>query len=392
MKIVGIVFAKNEWGLIAVSISHALINHVDEVYVVDHNSTDQTHNGLKHLKQLWGERLHIITITSIGFFQEEATNTIIGLAKKSNPDWVYVFDADEFLLVDQSTSLRAILSATDMRYKAIRYPLNNYISLSDFNDLSLDDYKKIIHKSTPNPEFQETTGAIDRKSDKKHQNVKTSAELIYDGEATFFDIPFPPKVIIRFSNFMHLESGAHSAIDFKGEMSGILINEIEAVHLTYPTKKRLKNKAKQGEFHIKNNFPPNHGWQNQLVYKIKEEGRLDWFWAKHSISENSTSENLSPAHIIDRRFSEIISRTIDFLEKGFQSKDLSMVSDTLLESGSGNETMIPISEMISLAKGLQNQKKALAEHFYNTLQEKRLYRLLKTKKHIRRQIRKKTRF
>jgi hypothetical protein len=106
MKIVGIVFAKNEWGLIVVSISHALINHVDEVYVVNHASTDQTFNGLNHLKKLWGERLHIITINNIGFFQEEATNTIIQISKKSNPDWIYVFDADEFLLADESTSLK----------------------------------------------------------------------------------------------------------------------------------------------------------------------------------------------------------------------------------------------------------------------------------------------
>jgi len=392
MKITGIVFAKNEWGLIAVSISHALLNHVDEVYVVDHNSTDQTHNGLKHLKHLWGERLHIITITDIGFFQEEATNTVIRLAKKSKPDWIYVFDADEFLLVDQSTSLHAILSNIDKRHKAIRYALYNYISIRDFNDLSLDDYQKIIHKSVPNQTLKEAPVNSDYKSKKKQQNSKTTAELINDGEATFFDIPFPPKVITRFSDFLQLASGAHFAIDVSGDINGKIIKEIEAVHLVYPTKKRLQNKANHGEFLIRNNYSVNLGWQTQLVYKVQQEGRLDWFWEKHSISDKPTSVELLPAHIIDRRFSKIISRTTNFLENGFQSKDLSMIGNTTIESSRGNETMIPISEMIILVKDLQKQNAALSESIYNILQEKPLYRLLKIKKHTRKQIRKRSIF
>ncbi|UWX57852.1 glycosyltransferase family 2 protein [Chlorobaculum sp. MV4-Y] len=252
MKIVGIVFAKNEWGLIAVSISHALINHVDEVYVVNHASTDQTFNGLNHLKKLWGERLHIITINNIGFFQEEATNTIIQISKKSNPDWIYVFDADEFLLADESTSLKKILSNTEKCCQAIRYTVNNYISTRHFNDLILDNYKDIIYKSVINPDIEKK---VNKRSYKRLTKNKTIPELIYDGDATFFDIPFPSKVIIRFSNFLQITAGAHAARHFNGNIQGKHAKEIEAVHLTYPTKKRLLNKAERGKFLIKTNFP-----------------------------------------------------------------------------------------------------------------------------------------
>ena len=389
MKIVGIVFAQNEWGLIAVSISHALINHIDEVYVVDHASTDQTFNGLNHLKKLWGERLHVITINNIGFFQEAATNTIIQISKKSNPDWIYVFDADEFLLVDESTSLKKILSNTEKCHQAIRYTVNNYISTRHFNDLILDNYKNIIHKSVTNPDIEKKAN---KRPYKRLTKNKTIPELIYDGDATFFDIPFPSKVIIRLSDFLQITAGAHSANYFKGNVQGKHIKEIEATHLTYPTKKRLQNKAEHGEFLIKNKFSPNHGWQMQLVYKIAQEGRLDWFWEKHSMSDKPTSKSLGPAHIIDRRFSEIITRTTDFLEKGFQSKDLSMIGEKTIEKGSGDETKISISEMIILSETLQTQNTALIDNFYKTLREKPLYRLLKIAKHVEREIRKRTRF
>jgi hypothetical protein len=216
--------------------------------------------------------------------------------------------------------------------------------------------------------------------------------LIYDGDATFFDIPFPSKVIIRFSNFLQITAGAHAARHFNGNIQGKHAKEIEAVHLTYPTKKRLLNKAESRKFLIKNKFPPSHGWQHQLVYKIAQEGRLDWFWEKHSISDKPTSKNLGPAHIIDRRFSEIITRTTDFLEKGFQSRDLSMIGDKTIENDRGNETKISISETIVLLETLQKQNAALIDNFYKTLQEKPLYRLLKTAKRVEREIRKRTKF
>ena len=40
-KVFGLIQAKNEWPPLALSISHALMHHVDEVYVLNHASLDR---------------------------------------------------------------------------------------------------------------------------------------------------------------------------------------------------------------------------------------------------------------------------------------------------------------------------------------------------------------
>ncbi|UWX57851.1 hypothetical protein NY406_00775 [Chlorobaculum sp. MV4-Y] len=69
-----------------------------------------------------------------------------------------------------------------------------------------------------------------------------------------------------------------------------------------------------------------------------------------------------------------------------------MIGDKTIENDRGNETKISISETIVLLETLQKQNAALIDNFYKTLQEKPLYRLLKTAKRVEREIRKRTRF
>lgn len=49
-RIIGLLKVKNEWPLLAVTLTHALRNHVDAVYVLDHGSTDGTAAGLAALQ------------------------------------------------------------------------------------------------------------------------------------------------------------------------------------------------------------------------------------------------------------------------------------------------------------------------------------------------------
>ena len=54
---VGIIQASNEYPLLGLSISHALMYHVDEIYVLNHACHDGTQEGIKSLQELWKGRI-----------------------------------------------------------------------------------------------------------------------------------------------------------------------------------------------------------------------------------------------------------------------------------------------------------------------------------------------
>jgi len=111
-RTVGLVQASNEWPLLALSISHALMYHVDEVYLLNHSSTDGTYEGTKRLQQLWPGRLHVVEYHDNHFWQEACLSALIEVSQRSSPEWIYVFDADEFMIVQRGRSLREILTLT----------------------------------------------------------------------------------------------------------------------------------------------------------------------------------------------------------------------------------------------------------------------------------------
>lgn len=368
-KIVGIVLAKNEWGLIAVAISHALMNHVDEVYVLDYSSTDRTNLGLRHLQEYWGDRLHVVTLHNLGFIQQAATNAMIQIAGKSNPDWVYVFDADEFLIVDPSTSLKDVLSNVGQDITTFKYEIDNFISVRDFDENKLSDYKRLRYRALSLPD---RTASI--------------PELTLKGEATVFDDPMLSKVIVRFSDFLQLTAGAHAAIYYDGGAESASDSRVRGVHLPFSTRKRLENKARHGEDFVRRGVPPKHGWQQQVIYRLETENKLDWFWERHSVDDTIPGLTSGPRFLQDDGFVDAIDSTVDTLEMIFQSNDLKRVGDSEIQLSCGDETGIPISDVVKLTLSLQNQTQKLQQLIYNTIGESRLNRLLKIKKRVKRTV------
>jgi hypothetical protein len=338
-KIIGIVQCRNEWGLIAVAVSYALLNHVDEVYVLDDASSDQTASGMRQLQSLWGSRLHVLRTEDIGFRQEAMINTIINLAGRSRPDWVYVFDADEFLLAKHGDTLRTIVSGLNENVIALNYPLENFISTRNFNPNYLDDYRKLRYRSTPTMSYQ----------------PEMIYNQIYNGKATFFDVPFPPKVIFRYSELTRLKEGAHSIEYFGDSAKGRFEDRIAAAHVTLSARSRLQTKARQGEFFVKQGLPKEHGWQCQLIYQLESESRLDWFWNRHSIEQNGQDANGAPAHAIDERFVKALEPTLRFLAEAFGSADIGCLSGTPMEASRGEETMVSLHEVMLLTGVLQRK-------------------------------------
>lgn len=343
IKIVGVVQCKNEWPLIALSTTHALINHVDEVYVLNDSSTDETHKGLSELSKYFKNRLTVINHTNGKFNQYIERNILISIARKSNPDWIYIFDSDEFIISSNNAGLSEILSKIADNYIAVRYNLSNFVSLRYFDKYDLNSYKKLCYESKP------------------INNLKIKPQkcfdMVYNGSLNFFDIPFSSKVIVRNDSKIFLSKGSHDIIQFyKPPQPTIFCDEIYAVHLPLLTLQKLKNKSETGYKHTLNNESKNTGWQNQLLYKIDKEGWLTKFWEKHSISEtDNTNIGLTNIVQINSHFQNSIQKTIDFLSKTkFNTYNMKEYNNTELEKECASNTLFSMADFVHLAAEYHN--------------------------------------
>jgi hypothetical protein len=317
MKIHGIVVTRNDWGVLALSITNVLINHADVVHVLNHGSNDQTAEGLRILKEIWGERLKVYSASpDIPFHQSLLTNMIVSLAEEDGADWIYVFDSDEFLLKKRDFSLKEELSKLDSSTVGLRYILSNYISTYNFNEKNIDCYKHLIYKSVPNTKYDELR----------------AIELISTGHLTFFDLPFPSKIIFRANKNLLIDKGSHKLkYFFKNQMieTSTLLN---CAHLSLISKSTLISKSKQGKSLIDLGLSPKVGWQNQLVYQLDLAGKLDWFWEKHSIKKEK-NDTSNPVYVIDHSLVECLNSSINLLKEKFFDSSLTRFSGVSLRTG-----------------------------------------------------------
>ena len=182
MKIHGVVIARNEWPLLGLSISHALFYHVDKVFVIDHSSTDDTKNGLVELQKVWPDQIEVYRYEDTLFDQEALTNILLDISNKENPDWNFIFDADEFLVSPTRKSIKEHLSSLDDKWNAIAMQLENYIVPAGFIDTRLDDYKLVDHYVTS------VNHVVDR--DEFHEQVKRNEKLLHEFRV-------PSKILVK---------------------------------------------------------------------------------------------------------------------------------------------------------------------------------------------------
>ena len=103
LRILGYVMARNEWPLLGAAIIHALSIGVDNVIVLDHCSNDGSSRHLKGIQDAFPNRVSVLRLNGEDYFQEATTSVVGALHGAQDFDWIYVFDADGFLLVDKQT-------------------------------------------------------------------------------------------------------------------------------------------------------------------------------------------------------------------------------------------------------------------------------------------------
>ena len=337
IKVAGIVQCKNEWPLIALSITHALINHVDEVYVLNDSSTDETYDGLLKLEKYFAGRITIINQSDTDFNQLVETNIIIDIARKSTPDWFYVFDSDEFLMTKNGCSLKEVLCNTPINCCAIKYSLSNFVSTRSFCDWNLHEFYKICYESVC--------------CEKRKLSGAEYYDEVYGGRLSFYQIPFPSKVIIRNDPQIILRAGSHRVSQFHYPKKSVpLCDAIYAAHIPYLNFDRLRRKCEQGYKHILSGEPKSCGWQNQLLYRLESEGTLEAFWERHSISETEPNDiDLTADVRKNHDFVNNIQKTIDFLAKTkFNVSDMHEYGGQKLIKRIASNTLFTMADLVGL--------------------------------------------
>ena len=304
IRVLGFVMAKNEWPLLGLAITHALSCDIDHIVVVNHASSDETYNGLQRLKLKWPTRITIINLKIKSYFQEVSSAVILSSINAHEYDWVYVFDADEFLLYPHKTSFIQLLESIPKNVDAIKYELDQWVTPHDMNDLEISSYKNIKKRSVPCI-FINHPGEI-------------LAKLIEKGHVNYFDVPFPQKIIVR-GDYAHLlTAGAHGvSAELKLVEQKMDPSVLRVGHLPLLSKRRLKLKAEHGRLVIEEGYPPNHGWQNQALYQLELAGGLETYWRNHSFGALPEGEQVDclPNTVDDHSLTAALEMAVDsFIE------------------------------------------------------------------------------
>ena len=291
--------ARNEWPLLGQSVMHAINSGIDRIVVIDHCSDDATREGLRALQSFCSDKIVVHRVDDPQYLQEATTALVMALEDADSFDWVYVFDADEFVLLPPEMKLGEILSRVPSNVEAVRYELDQWVAPTDFNDLDTTDYSRIRYRAVAN----------------NHTKMvgEDLADEIEQGRLNFFDLPSLSKVIVRGKWAHLLTAGAH-LMRKETEMAEMTMDAValRVGHLPLLSRRRLVLKSEQGAALIRAGFAPGHGWQNQMIYRMQIAETLDYFWRNHSVTDDLPHQpNTSfPVTVVDEALAQAINIVI----------------------------------------------------------------------------------
>ena len=270
-RILGIVVAKDEWPVLGLSVVHAL-QHVDQVVAVDHGSTDASLPGLEALAQRFPGRLVVVPAGGLPWWQAAITRAAVSRASQRH-DWVYVFDADEFMVTD-GTPLSRILAGAPRRAGAVRYEVHNWVAPFDADDRDPSVLGRVRHRALPGNVLPPVP--------------QLAARHIATGGMNWFDIPFDSKLLVRSRRMVDITKGAHY---LDGERSTVATAACSIAHLPFLSRARLDTRIEQGRaLERVYGDDVSLGWQSRMIARLHEGGALDGFWSRHSIGDPATTD------------------------------------------------------------------------------------------------------
>lgn len=174
---------KDEWPLLALTVSHALLRYADNVLIMDTGSTDGTFAGLEELKQYFPNRIHTYILDHDGpFDQAPLANILLSISETLGGAWTVFLDADEFLYAPNYDELKKVIFEESGTFIAVAVPVSNYAPNERFQEIDIDS----IHgnffqlKTLPYQEYSEEYlfEQITNKKDYLISSISTPDKLI----------------------------------------------------------------------------------------------------------------------------------------------------------------------------------------------------------------------
>ena len=325
-KINAVFVVKDEWPLLALSVSHALLNYAQKAIIIDTGSQDGTFSGIKKLQQIFPQRIDFYSCPQNIFDQAPLANIGLYLSEIDGSDWTVFLDADEWLWCRDFSELRTQLGNTQSNFIGYAIPVINYAPFDGFNDLNLKDFLNVKSRV-------ESVGAY-------HLSDQVFMDAVLQGKTLLQERKTPDKVLLKSGSEAFITQGNHQlafgdGIDWEkwdSRVASSLSVAWQIFHLPYTSVRRLERKLNR-KFYDKqkttwrlNTFERNHAISPSRLFAsavISEKDRIA-FEASGTIK-------------FDQLFSDNLRTTIEsldeiwpvLLESEFSKSDLNHFQSSL---------------------------------------------------------------
>jgi glycosyltransferase involved in cell wall biosynthesis len=305
--IYALLIVKNEWPILGLSISHALLNYAEKVIVIDTGSTDATLAGLESLEQIWPGRIIVYKHSPSKFDQASLLNILLVIAEELGSTWNVILDADEFLYTSDYSIFKQALATTGADYLGYSIPVKNFAVSENFHEYELASYlsiqAKLVQRNAASMPWIELVKACANRN-ALPQTVATPDKLILKTSHNTFGTQGNHQLVFGDGkNWEKWDSKVASGTRFSGEI----------FHLPYTSQRRFGNRTARAFF---DGVP--RLWE---VY-VKETGEDASSFFNRSIVETKDIPELVDKGLItlDYGFKDLIASTILHL----QNKDINL--------------------------------------------------------------------
>jgi len=328
--------AKNEWPLLATSVSHALTTYADHLYLFDHASTDGSKVGISELIKLFPGRITFFESAHDPFDQEAIFNILFFRAIKQGFDWVHFMDADEFLIVDQVQELSSILDTIGHEWSALALRVENYMINSEAELAFEEELLAANYRVRTDINLGEP--------------IETFMESVQAGRRIPQEARTAPKLLVRADPELFISHGGHQLkygngidwVEYDSHIASADTLNIFVAHLPYTSMNRLRVRNTRKFLHkVDVRF--------RIVETLSEEEELIEFWRSTRLNPNKIEKAIAANQIFqDDRLIAVLKKSLDFLganETLARSREINLQNSEI------------ISEQISLTEVIENVRR-----------------------------------
>lgn len=294
---------KDEWPLIALSVTHALMNYAEKVFIIDTGSTDGIFSGIKLLQEMFPERITMLRCAMPIFDQAPLSNILLSLSEETGADWTFVLDADEFFSAPFPETLQQSFSALPGQFLAMAVPVTNFAPFEDFNEIEICSFLNIRARVN-------TINASQITDEEFTKGVSEGRFLLQQKMTPF-------KVMIRNNKESFISQGNHQLFFGDGKywekwdsrVGSGMIHGWTILHIPYTSHSRIERRL-----------------ERQFKDKMKTTYRLSFFEGEASLTSNElhsralarkdqrVSEDGYIKFEIDDLFTNSLDSTVRFLQ------------------------------------------------------------------------------